>query len=47
MKRVYEGLLLDAGGTLLQLAKPVDLVYADIGRKYGPFFRFFMCYMSV
>lgn len=35
VKRVYEGLLLDAGGTLLQLAKPVDHVYADIGRKYG------------
>ncbi|KAK1415912.1 hypothetical protein QVD17_31700 [Tagetes erecta] len=35
VKRVYEGLLLDAGGTLLQLQKPVEDVYASIGRKYG------------
>ncbi|XP_071717221.1 uncharacterized protein [Rutidosis leptorrhynchoides] len=34
-KRAYDGLLLDAGGTLLQLAKPVEHVYASIGRKYG------------
>ncbi|KAL4577061.1 hypothetical protein LXL04_013162 [Taraxacum kok-saghyz] len=34
-KRAYEGLLLDAGGTLLQLAKPVENVYASIGHKYG------------
>lgn len=33
--RAYDGLLLDAGGTLLQLAKPVESTYADIGRKYG------------
>ncbi|KAK9063569.1 hypothetical protein SSX86_017439 [Deinandra increscens subsp. villosa] len=35
VKRAYEGLLLDAGGTLLQLAKPVEDAYASIGRKYG------------
>lgn len=35
MKKMYDGLLLDAGGTLLQLAKPVENVYASIGRKYG------------
>ncbi|KAL9257669.1 Haloacid dehalogenase-like hydrolase domain-containing protein [Drosera capensis] len=31
----YDGLLLDAGGTLLQLAKPVEQTYAEIGRRYG------------
>ncbi|KVI05532.1 HAD-like domain-containing protein [Cynara cardunculus var. scolymus] len=35
VKRAYEGLLLDAGGTLLQLAKPVEDTYASIGHKYG------------
>ncbi|KAJ9554292.1 hypothetical protein OSB04_018337 [Centaurea solstitialis] len=35
VKRAYEGLLLDAGGTLLQLAKPVEDTYASIGQKYG------------
>ncbi|KAL8248499.1 hypothetical protein R6Q59_005367 [Mikania micrantha] len=35
VKRAYEGLLLDAGGTLLQLANPVEDTYASIGRKYG------------
>ncbi|XP_020107568.1 haloacid dehalogenase-like hydrolase domain-containing protein 3 [Ananas comosus] len=34
-RRAYEGLLLDAGGTLLQLARPVEETYASIGRKYG------------
>ncbi|XP_021890605.1 haloacid dehalogenase-like hydrolase domain-containing protein 3 [Carica papaya] len=34
-KRAYDALLLDAGGTLLQLAKPVEETYASIGRKYG------------
>ncbi|PIA40286.1 hypothetical protein AQUCO_02500168v1 [Aquilegia coerulea] len=33
--RKYDALLLDAGGTLLQLAKPVEETYASIGRKYG------------
>ncbi|GMH15309.1 hypothetical protein Nepgr_017150 [Nepenthes gracilis] len=35
VKKRYDGLLLDAGGTLLQLEKPVEETYADIGRKYG------------
>lgn len=35
VKRAYDALLLDAGGTLLQLAKPVEETYAEIGRKYG------------
>ncbi|KAF4404301.1 hypothetical protein G4B88_014757 [Cannabis sativa] len=35
VRRVYDGLLLDAGGTLLQLAKPVEETYATIGAKYG------------
>ncbi|KAI8020704.1 Haloacid dehalogenase-like hydrolase domain-containing protein 3 [Camellia lanceoleosa] len=35
VKRAYDVLLLDAGGTLLQLAKPVEETYASIGRKYG------------
>ncbi|EPS64084.1 hypothetical protein M569_10699, partial [Genlisea aurea] len=30
-KRAYDGLLLDAGGTLLQLAKPVEETYLTIG----------------
>ncbi|KAJ3677357.1 hypothetical protein LUZ60_003081 [Juncus effusus] len=34
-RRLYDGLLLDAGGTLLQLAKPVEETYASIGKKYG------------
>ncbi|KAF3324259.1 haloacid dehalogenase-like hydrolase domain-containing protein 3 [Carex littledalei] len=34
-RRLYNGLLLDAGGTLLQLARPVEATYASIGRKYG------------
>ncbi|MFS7898474.1 putative HAD superfamily protein [Helianthus anomalus] len=34
-KRAYDGLLLDAGGTLLQLAKPVADTYASIGLKHG------------
>ncbi|KAF9591038.1 hypothetical protein IFM89_001248 [Coptis chinensis] len=33
--RSYDALLLDAGGTLLQLAKPVEETYAAIGTKYG------------
>ncbi|KAI0495716.1 hypothetical protein KFK09_022019 [Dendrobium nobile] len=33
--RAYDGLLLDAGGTLLQPAKPVEETYATIGRKFG------------
>ncbi|GMP59408.1 hypothetical protein CsSME_00022694 [Camellia sinensis var. sinensis] len=35
VKRAYDALLLDAGGTLLQLVKPVEETYASIGRKYG------------
>lgn len=35
-RRKYDALLLDAGGTLLQLASPVEDTYASIGRKYGP-----------
>ncbi|XP_010476480.1 PREDICTED: haloacid dehalogenase-like hydrolase domain-containing protein 3 [Camelina sativa] len=35
MKRAYDGLLLDAGGTLLQLSKPVHETYASLGQKYG------------
>uniref|UniRef100_R7W724 Uncharacterized protein n=1 Tax=Aegilops tauschii TaxID=37682 RepID=R7W724_AEGTA len=31
----YGGLLLDAGGTLLQLAQPVAETYATLGRPYG------------
>ncbi|MED6199830.1 hypothetical protein PIB30_079571 [Stylosanthes scabra] len=31
----YEALLLDAGGTLLQLSNPVEQTYASIGAKYG------------
>ncbi|KQJ95223.1 haloacid dehalogenase-like hydrolase domain-containing protein 3 isoform X2 [Brachypodium distachyon] len=31
----YGGLLLDAGGTLLQLARPVAQTYAALGRPYG------------
>ncbi|KAH7683889.1 HAD hydrolase subfamily IA protein [Dioscorea alata] len=34
-KRAYDGLLVDAGGTLLQVARPVEETYASIGRKYG------------
>ncbi|XP_072985582.1 uncharacterized protein [Typha latifolia] len=35
IRRAYDGLLLDAGGTLLQLARPVEETYALIGRRYG------------
>ncbi|KAJ0039282.1 hypothetical protein Pint_22722 [Pistacia integerrima] len=35
VERAYDALLLDAGGTLLQLAKPVADLYSSIGRKYG------------
>ncbi|XP_010257146.1 PREDICTED: haloacid dehalogenase-like hydrolase domain-containing protein 3 isoform X2 [Nelumbo nucifera] len=34
-RKAYDALLLDAGGTLLQLAKPVEETYGAIGRKYG------------
>ncbi|CAA6665161.1 unnamed protein product [Spirodela intermedia] len=34
-RRKYDALLLDAGGTLLQLARPVEDTYASIGRKHG------------
>ncbi|XP_057950146.1 uncharacterized protein LOC131145090 isoform X2 [Malania oleifera] len=34
-RRAFDALLLDAGGTLLQLANPVENTYASIGRKYG------------
>lgn len=33
--KAYDALLLDAGGTLLQLATPVEETYASIGIKYG------------
>lgn len=33
----YGGLLLDAGGTLLQVARPVAETYASIGRRYGSY----------
>ncbi|KAL6186859.1 hypothetical protein ACLB2K_042978 [Fragaria x ananassa] len=36
-RRAYDALLLDAGGTLLQLAKPVEDVYASIGSQYDAF----------
>lgn len=35
VNKAYDALLLDAGGTLLQLAKPVEETYASIGSKYG------------
>lgn len=34
-RRAYDGLLLDAANTLLQLSKPVEETYAGIGKKYG------------
>lgn len=34
-RRAYDGLLLDAGGTLLQLANPVEHTYSTIAQKYG------------
>ncbi|XP_060196814.1 uncharacterized protein LOC132626091 isoform X1 [Lycium barbarum] len=34
-RRAYDGLLLDAANTLLQLTKPVEETYATIGKKYG------------
>lgn len=37
VKRAYDGLLLDAAGTLLQLSKPVEETYASIGAKHGQF----------
>lgn len=37
VKRAYDGLLLDAGGTLLQLSEPVHETYASLGQKYGRF----------
>lgn len=40
VKRAYDALLLDAGGTLLQLVVPVEETYASIGSKYGYFFNF-------
>ena len=33
----YGGLLLDAGGTLLQVARPVAETHASIGRRYGSY----------
>lgn len=38
VKKAYDALLLDAGGTLLQLTKPIEETYASIGRKYIYFF---------
>nr|GMD22846.1 haloacid dehalogenase-like hydrolase domain-containing protein 3 [Ipomoea batatas] len=35
VKRAYDGVLLDAAGTLLQLGNPVEETYAAIGKKYG------------
>ncbi|XVE85880.1 hypothetical protein DITRI_Ditri17bG0127000 [Diplodiscus trichospermus] len=35
VKKAYDGLLLDAANTLLQLSKPVEETYASIGAKYG------------
>ncbi|KDO82902.1 hypothetical protein CISIN_1g024886mg [Citrus sinensis] len=35
VKKAYDAVLLDAGGTLLQLAEPVEETYASIARKYG------------
>ncbi|GLT27674.1 hypothetical protein SLA2020_026550 [Shorea laevis] len=35
VKTAYDAVLLDAGGTLLQLARPVEETYASIGAKYG------------
>ncbi|XVF03354.1 hypothetical protein REPUB_Repub04eG0253700 [Reevesia pubescens] len=35
VKIAYDGLLLDAAGTLLQLAKSVEETYGSIGAKYG------------
>ncbi|KAI9170137.1 hypothetical protein LWI28_023154 [Acer negundo] len=35
IKKAYDAVLLDAGGTLLQLTNPVHDTYASIGRKYG------------
>lgn len=40
-KRAYDGLLVDAGGTLLQFSRPVEETYASIGRKYGEVFIIF------
>ncbi|XP_047330673.1 haloacid dehalogenase-like hydrolase domain-containing protein 3 [Impatiens glandulifera] len=35
VKKAYDALLLDAGGTLLQLTNPVEETYAAFGKKYG------------
>lgn len=35
VRKAYDGLLLDAGGTLLQLSKPVEATYSEFGLKYG------------
>ncbi|WCJ25263.1 Haloacid dehalogenase-like hydrolase (HAD) superfamily protein [Euphorbia peplus] len=34
-RKAYDALLLDAGGTLLQLTHPVSHTYASIGTRYG------------
>jgi hypothetical protein len=34
VKKAFDTLLLDAGGTLLQLTKPIEETYASIRRKY-------------
>jgi hypothetical protein len=41
VKKAYDALLLDAGGTLLQWTKPIEETYASIGRKYVFFFLSF------
>uniref|UniRef100_A0A3Q7EAH1 Uncharacterized protein n=1 Tax=Solanum lycopersicum TaxID=4081 RepID=A0A3Q7EAH1_SOLLC len=38
-RRAYDGLLLDAANTLLQLSKPVEETYAGIGKKYGIYYK--------
>lgn len=35
VRKKYDALLVDAGGTLLQLSRPVEDTYASIGLKYG------------
>jgi hypothetical protein len=42
VKKAYDALLLDAGGTLLQWTKPFEETYASIGRKYVFFSFLFM-----
>ena len=46
MKRKYDALLLDAGGTLLQLAHPVHDIYSSIGLKYGQLFLSFSWFLK-